>query len=147
MIFTDEYFMKKALKLAEQAFEEGEVPIGAIIVSNDQIIGKGYNQVEKLNDPTAHAEMIAISAACEFLGAKILDECVLYVTVEPCPMCAGGLYWGRLGRVVFGAREAKFGFESRKLPILHPKTQLTSGVMEAECREIMQRFFLTKRKN
>lgn len=145
-LYTDEYYMKQAFKLAEQAFEEGEVPIGAVIVSQNQIIGKGYNQVEKLGDATAHAEMIAISAASAYLGAKFLEDCSLYVTIEPCPMCAGGLYWTRIGKVFFGASEPKFGFHSREMPILHPKTQLSGGLLEAECRELMQKFFLSKRK-
>jgi tRNA(adenine34) deaminase len=145
-VFTDEYFMKQALQLAQQAFEAGEVPIGAVVVSDNQVIGKGYNQVEALRDATAHAEMIAISAASEYLGTKFLTECTLYVTIEPCPMCAGGLYWARLGKVVYGAREPKFGFNSREFPILHPKTVLEGGLLEFECKEIMQRFFLEKRK-
>lgn len=145
-IYTDEYYMKQALKLAEQAFAEGEVPIGAVIVSHQQIIGKGYNQVEKLGDATAHAEMIAISAASAYLGAKFLEDCSLYVTVEPCPMCAGGLYWTRIGKVFFGTSEPKFGFHSREMPILHPKTELIGGLLEGECRELMQRFFLSRRK-
>lgn len=145
-VFSDEYFMKQALQQAKLAFQVGEVPIGAVVVSEGQIIGKGYNQVELLGDATAHAEMIAISAAATFLGAKFLDECTLYVTVEPCPMCAGALYWSRLQKVVFGANEPKFGFHSRELPLLHPKTTLIGGVMETECRELMQSFFLAKRK-
>lgn len=145
-LYTDAYYMKQALKLAEQAFAEGEVPIGAIIVSNQQIIGKGYNQVERLCDATAHAEMIAISAASEYLGTKFLEDCSLYVTVEPCPMCAGGLYWTRIGKVFFGASEPKFGFNSREMPILHPKTTLSGGLLENECRELMQKFFLSRRK-
>lgn len=144
-LFTDDYFMKQALHLAEEAFERGEVPIGAIVVADKQIIGKGYNQVETLKDATAHAEMIAISAASEYLGSKFLEECTLYVTIEPCAMCAGALYWARLGKVVYGAREPKFGFYSKELPILHPKTDLVGGILEFECREIMQRFFLQKR--
>lgn len=145
-LYTDEYYMKQALKLAEQAFAEGEVPIGAIIVSNQQIIGKGYNQVERLSDATAHAEMIAISAASAYLGTKFLEDCSLYVTVEPCPMCAGGLYWTRIGKVFFGTSEPKFGFNSREMPILHPKTALSGGLLENECRELMQKFFLSRRK-
>lgn len=144
-MFTDEYFMKQALLQAKIAYERGEVPIGAVVVAENEIIGRGYNQVEMLGDVTAHAETIAMSAASEYLGAKYLTDCTLYVTIEPCPMCAGALYWARPARVVFGSHEPKFGFHTRKLPLLHPKTELTGGVMAFECMELMQRFFLERR--
>ncbi len=144
-IYSDEYYMKQAFMLAEKAFEEGEVPIGAVIVSGHKIIGKGYNQVEKLGDATAHAEMIAISAASGYLGSKTLENCTLYVTIEPCPMCGGALYWSRIGKIVFGAPEPKFGVKSKQLAVLHPKTEIVGGLMEFECRELIQRFFLNKR--
>ena len=144
-IYTHEYYMQQALYMAQKAFDEGEVPIGAVVVSNQKIIGKGYNQVERSGDATAHAEMIAISAASGYLGSKFLPDCTLYVTIEPCSMCAGALYWTRIGNIVFGAPEPKFGFQSKNLALLHPKSTITGGLMEYECREIMQRFFLSKR--
>ncbi|MBX7240321.1 MAG: nucleoside deaminase [Bacteroidia bacterium] len=144
-VYSDEYYMKQALLLAQKAFDEGEVPIGAVIVTGQKIIGKGYNQVERLGDATAHAEMIAISAASGYLGSKVLEDCTLYVTIEPCPMCAGALYWSRIGKIIYGASEPKFGFQSKKLSLLHPKTEISGGLMDFECREIMQRFFLTRR--
>ncbi|MFN0203014.1 MAG: nucleoside deaminase [Bacteroidia bacterium] len=144
-MFTHEYFMKKALQEAETAYQKGEIPIGAVVVADNQIIGKGHNQVEMLHDPTAHAEMIAISAACEFLGTKLLTDCILYVTVEPCPMCAGALFWSRVQKVVFGASEPKTGFDSREMAILHPKTTLIGGVMQEECKNLMQMFFEERR--
>ncbi|MEZ4828056.1 MAG: nucleoside deaminase [Bacteroidia bacterium] len=144
-IHTDEYFMRQALFQAERAFEEGEVPIGAVVVSNFRVIGKGYNQTERLQDPTAHAEMIAITAACEYLGSKYLTDCTLFVTVEPCPMCAGALRWAQIGRIVYGAGEPKTGF-SRHIPgLIHPKTRIISGIMENDCRSLMQEFFRAKR--
>lgn len=144
-MLTDEYFMRQALRQAEMAFEAGEVPIGAVVVSESQIIGKGYNQTEMLQDPTAHAEMIAITAACQNLGSKYLPECSIYVTVEPCVMCAGALRWAQVGRIIFGAAEPKTGFSRLGGGILHPKALVTSGVMEAECRGLMVDFFREKR--
>lgn len=144
-IHTDEHFMRQAFLLAERAFEEGEVPIGAVVVSNFKIIGKGYNQTERLQDPTAHAEMIAITAACEYLGSKYLNDCTLFVTIEPCPMCAGALRWAQFERVVYGAPEPKTGFSNHIPSLLHPKTQILPGIMEYECRGIMQEFFRKKR--
>jgi tRNA(adenine34) deaminase len=139
--------MRQALHLAARAYEEGEVPIGALVVShNFRIIGKGYNQTERLNDPTAHAEMLALTAACDHLGSKILEGCTLFVTVEPCLMCAGALLWARPDRLVFGTAEPKSGYSRIATHPLHPRTEVFSGVMEAECRELMQRFFLEKRK-
>ncbi|MEZ4777076.1 MAG: nucleoside deaminase [Bacteroidia bacterium] len=144
-IHTDEYFMRQALLQAERAYEEGEVPIGAVVVSNFRIIGKGYNQTEKLQDPTAHAEMIAITAACEYLGSKYLTDCTLFVTVEPCPMCAGALRWSQVERIVYGADEPKTGFSRHSPSLIHPKTQILSGMMETDCRTLMQEFFRAKR--
>ena len=142
---VDEVFMKEAYKLAQKAFEEDEVPIGAIIVAHGKIIGKGYNLTERLNDVTAHAEMQAFTAAANFLGGKYLKDCTLYVTVEPCVMCAGASYWTQIGRIVYGAKDEKRGYAVINPKIVHPKTQVKSGVLEAECRELMQRFFKNKR--
>lgn len=141
---TDEYYMKMALSEAAAALEEGEVPIGAIIVCNDRIVGRGHNLVETLNDVTAHAEMQAITAASETLGGKYLTDCTLYVTVEPCAMCAAALGWAQIGRVVFGADDEKKGYRklygSLRGP-LHPKTNITSGVLAEECSSLMKDFF------
>lgn len=137
--------MEQALEQARIAFAEEEVPIGAVVVSGDQIIGRGYNRTEALQDITAHAEMLAITSAQMYLGAKVLPDCVLYVTVEPCVMCAGALRWSRVSRVVWGASEPKSGFTQFSSDILHPKTSITAGVLEAECSELMRRFFAEKR--
>lgn len=144
-MLTDEYFMRQALRQAELAFEAGEVPIGAVVVSESQIIGKGYNQTELLQDPTAHAEMIAITAACQNLNSKYLPTCSLYVTVEPCVMCAGALRWAQVGRVIYGASEPKSGFSRFGGGILHPKAIVTSGLLEEESRGFMLDFFREKR--
>lgn len=144
---TDEYWMLEALKEAELAFSEDEVPVGAVVVCNDRIIGRGHNQTERLNDVTAHAEMMAITAAQENLGGKVLPECSLYVTVEPCYMCAGAIGWARLGKLVWGADDTKRGFHSYyagKSP-LHPKTQVASGIFAEESAELMKSFFIKKR--
>ena len=144
---TDEQYMQQALRQAQQAFEEDEVPVGAVVVLGGRIIARGYNQVEKLADPTAHAEMIALTSAFNNLGSKYLPEAHLYVTVEPCVMCAGALYWSKIGRVVWGASDPKNGF-SRVQPAVspfHPKTSLTSGVLEAECSSLIKAFFKAKR--
>ena len=143
-------FMARAFMLAEHAYDEGEVPVGAIVVHNDQIIGKGYNQVQRLNDPTAHAEMLAISAACETLNEKYLSDCTLYVTLEPCPMCAGASVWSKLGTVVFGASDAVAGgcgsvFNIAENNQLNHKVSVIQGVMEAECEYLMKQFFKEKR--
>lgn len=141
-IFSHEYFMNKALQLAAMAFEEGEIPVGAIVVAGgSKIIGKGYNQTEKLNDVTAHAEMLAISAASQYLGAKYLKDCTLYVTLEPCVMCAGALAWSQVDRIVFGAPDDKRGFSGISRKITHPKTEVLSGVLESECKSLIQNFF------
>jgi len=142
---SHDYFMKKAIELAKQAYEENEVPIGAVIVSNERIIGKGYNQVEKLGDATAHAEMIAITAAADFLNSKYLKNCTLYVTVEPCVMCGGALKWSQINKIVYGAKEEKFGFFSEKIKGLPKKVEIVSGVMQEECSELMLTFFKERR--
>lgn len=137
----DSYFMGLALKQAEQALEEDEIPVGAVIVANGQIIAKAYNQTEKLTDVTAHAEMIAITSAAQTLGAKYLKNCVLYVTLEPCVMCAGALYWSQIGKIVYGASEDKRGFEKHGRGLLHPKTQVVSGIMANEAEQLLKEFF------
>ena len=144
---TDEYFMQLALKQAEQAFEEEEIPVGAIVVQQNRVIARGYNMTEKLKDPTAHAEMIALTAALSHLGAKYLPDATLYVTVEPCVMCAGALYWSKLHRIVWGAADPKNGF-SRVQPTVspfHPKTEITTCILETECAALMKAFFKNKR--
>lgn len=142
-----EYFMKHALREAQQAYEEGEVPIGAVVVIGNKIIARGYNQVEKLNDPTAHAEIIALTAAFNYLGSKYLPEATLYVTVEPCLMCTGALYWSKIGNVVFGAEDEKNGYKhiTQENWPFHPKTQLVKGVLARECAQLMKDFFIAQR--
>ncbi len=142
----DEKFMKDALREAGAAAAEDEVPIGAVIVCRGRIIGKGHNMTERLNDPTAHAEMIAITAATEAMGGKYLNDCTLYVTVEPCPMCAGALAWSQIGRVVYGASDPKRGFSQFSPSLMHPKTVVVSGVLEDECGSLVSEFFRNKRK-
>jgi tRNA(adenine34) deaminase len=144
-IHSHEHYMQQALLQAQQAFAEDEVPIGAVVVCNNRIIGRGYNQVERLHDATAHAEMLAITAASDFLGSKYLEGCTLYVTIEPCPMCAGALRWVQLERVVYGAGESKFGYSRFGPEMLHPKTEVVTGVLEDECRKLMRSFFQQKR--
>jgi len=145
-VFSDEYFMRRALALAKQAFEEDEIPIGAVIVAGgEKIIGKGYNQTEKLTDVTAHAEMLALTAAANYLGAKYLTECTIYVTIEPCPMCAAALAWAQIPVVVYGANDVKKGFSKFKPSLLHPKTQVKHGVLKDECAALMKSFFGQKR--
>lgn len=138
---VDRYFMSLAFQLANQAYNEGEIPVGAIVVLGERVIGKGYNQTEKLNDVTAHAEMIAITAAANSLGGKYLADCTLYVTLEPCVMCAGALYWSQMKRIVIGAEDEKRGFSKHGTKILHPKTQLTKGIMAEESKELLLKFF------
>ncbi|WP_103069800.1 nucleoside deaminase [Aquimarina sediminis] len=142
--FDDSYFMKKALQEAELAFEKDEVPVGAVIVVEDKIIARAHNLTELLNDVTAHAEMQAITAAANFLGGKYLKECTLYVTLEPCQMCAGALYWSQIKRIVYGTVDERRGFTAMGTK-LHPKTTITGGVLEKECAEIITRFFIEKR--
>jgi tRNA(adenine34) deaminase len=142
---SDEYFMKEALKEARKALELDEVPIGSVIVSNLRIIARGHNFTEQLNDVTAHAEMQAFTAAANFLGGKFLEECTLYVTIEPCAMCAGAAYWTRIGKIVYGAKDEKKGYTKLKGKILHPKTEVVSGILEKECGELMTNYFKQKR--
>ena len=142
---VDEFYMRKALEQAQRAFDEEEVPIGALVVCNNKIIGKGYNQTEKLIDVTAHAEMIAITAAAAELGSKYLDECTLYVTIEPCVMCAGAIKHARFHKIVIGAKEPKTGFSNFLDGDFNMKTELKSGVLEDECRSMMQSFFRNRR--
>ena len=139
------HFMREAYKEALRALELDEVPIGAVVVCRNKIIGRGHNLTERLNDVTAHAEMQAITAASNYLGGKYLDECTLYVTVEPCVMCAGASQWAHLGHLVFGAADEKKGFLKISKLILHPKTMMTTGVMEEECSELLKEFFRKKR--
>lgn len=142
----DERYMREALREAMFAADEDEVPIGAVVVSRGRIIGKGRNMTERLNDPTAHAEMIAITAATEAMGGKYLNDCTLYVTVEPCPMCAGALAWSQVGRVVYGASDPKRGFSLFSPSLMHPKTEIVSGVLAEECGNLVTDFFRNKRK-
>lgn len=143
--FDDEYFMKQALVEARAAAAEGEVPVGAVVVCNNRIIARAHNQTERLNDPTAHAEMLAITAAVGVLGAKYLTGCSLYVTVEPCVMCAGAIGWAQVSRIVYGASDEKRGFQQFAPKAMHPKAVIKQGVMEAECMQEMQNFFRQRR--
>ena len=143
-IFTDEYFMKKALLEAEIAFEKGEIPVGAVIVVDNKIIARTHNLTELLHDVTAHAEMQAITSAANYLGAKYLKDCTLYVTLEPCQMCAGALYWSQISKIVYGASDENRGFVKMGTQ-LHPKTIIISGVLEKECALLMRAFFRLKR--
>jgi tRNA(adenine34) deaminase len=145
---TDADFMKQALQQAQRAFAEDEVPVGAVIVLNNKIIARGYNQVEKLSDPTAHAEILALTSAFNFLGSKYLPEATIYITVEPCLMCAGALYWSKIGKVVYGAADPKNGYKhiTQETSPFHPKTKLVTGVLETECSDLIKTFFVQKRK-
>lgn len=143
-IFTDAFFMKKALQEAEIAFEKGEIPVGAVIVIDNRIIARTHNLTELLHDVTAHAEMQAITSAANFIGGKYLKDCTLYVTLEPCQMCAGALYWSQIYKIVFGASDGNRGFQKMGTQ-LHPKTQVISGVLEKECSDLMKAFFKNKR--
>ena len=145
-VFTDEYFMQEALKEAQKAFDADEVPVGAVIVCNEQIIARAHNLTERLTDATAHAEMQAFTSASNYLGAKFLEECTLYVTIEPCVMCAGASYWTRIGKIVFGASDPKKGFSTINPDILHPKTKLERGLMDKECSRLMTDYFKMKRQ-
>jgi tRNA(adenine34) deaminase len=144
-LLQEEKYMQEALKLARIAYEEDEIPIGCVIVSQGRIIGKGYNQTEKLQDPTAHAEMIALTSACSALGGKYLTDCSMYVTIEPCVMCAGASSWAQLSRIVWGASEEKSGFSRIPFQLLHPKTITHSGILAEECKNLMIDFFKNKR--
>lgn len=143
--FSDEYYMKQAFVEAQKAKEKDEVPVGAIVVCSNQIIARTHNLTETLNDVTAHAEMLAITSASEYLGGKYLNECTLYVTLEPCVMCAGALNWSQLKRIVYGASDAKRGFSRCQPPLLHPKTMVIEGILKEQCQEIIQDFFKNKR--
>jgi tRNA(adenine34) deaminase len=147
ILHDDDHFMKQALREAQEAYFEGEVPIGAVVVIDNKIIARGHNQVERLNDPTAHAEILAITSACSYLGAKYLPDATLYVTIEPCHMCAGALYWSKLKRVVFGAKDVKQGYEffyCDKNPF-HAKTVVTGGVLAEEGARLIKDFFKERR--
>jgi len=141
----DEKFMREALREAKAAMDAGEIPIGAVVVWKGRIIGRGHNQTEKLHDTTAHAEMIAITAATEAMGGKYLNDCTLYVTVEPCPMCAGALNWAQIGRIVYGAPDPRRGYSLFSPSLLHPRTTASGGVLLEECSELMLTFFRDKR--
>lgn len=143
-IFTDEYFMKKALQEAETAFEKGEIPVGAVIVIDNKVIARTHNLTEMLNDVTAHAEMQAITSAANFIGGKYLKDCTLYVTLEPCQMCAGALYWSQISKIVYGATDENRGFTKMGTQ-LHPKTEIVGRIMEKECALLMRAFFRMKR--
>lgn len=145
--FDDHYFMKQALKEAQMAFDSGEIPVGAVVVAHNNIIARGYNQTEVLNDFTAHAEMIAITSASNYIGSKYLDECTLYVTLEPCPMCAAALNWCKIKKIVFGAFDPQKGASNYQPKLYHPKSEVIGGTLEQECSTIMNEFFVAKRKN
>lgn len=144
-MYDDTYFMQQAFLEAEKAYREGEVPIGAVVVLQDQIIGRGHNLTETLQDTTAHAEMQAITAATAYLGAKYLDKCTLYVTLEPCVMCAGAMYWSKISKLVYGAPEKKYGYSVVSPLALHPKTVVVTGVMAEESMQLMKSFFKERR--
>jgi len=146
-IYTDEYFMKQALLQAELAKEKDEVPVGAVIVCKNRIIARAHNLTERLNDVTAHAEMQAYTSAAEYIGGKFLNDCTLYVTLEPCVMCAGASYWTRISKIVYGASDPKRGFNSVQTNLLHPKTTFVHGIMEKECSTILTDFFEKKRRS
>ena len=143
--FTDEYFMMEALKEAEKAMDIDEVPVGAVVVCDNQIIARAHNYTEALNDVTAHAEMQAFTSAADYLGGKYLEECTLYVTLEPCVMCAGASYWTHLKKIVFGASDEKRGFSSINQTIIHPRTEVLKGILEKECVKLLKDFFKKKR--
>ncbi len=140
-LYTDEYFMGEALKEAVEAFERGEVPVGAIVVCQNKIIARAHNQTEQLTDATAHAEMIAVTAAANHLGSKYLTECTLYVSLEPCVMCAGALHWVQLQKLVYGAEDIQRGFSLVKSPLLHPRTEVVKGIREEESSKMIKQFF------
>ena len=142
---NDERFMREALREAQEAAEAGEIPIGAVVVWKGRIIGRGHNMTERLHDTTAHAEMLAITAATEAMGGKYLNDCTLYVTVEPCPMCAGALAWSQIGRIVYGAPDPRRGYSLFTPSLLHPRTEVTPGVLSQECADLMLQFFKSKR--
>ena len=143
--YSEAYFMRQALEEARLAFEEGEIPIGAVVVCRGQIIARAHNEVERLKDPTAHAELLAITAATEYMGGKFLSNCQLYVTVEPCVMCAGALFWARLGEIIYGAGEEKFGYRHYAPDIFPRRAKVRGGVLSEEAAELMRSFFATRR--
>lgn len=143
--YSETYFMRQALEEAQLAFEEGEIPIGAVVVCRGQIIARAHNEVERLKDPTAHAELLAITAATEYMGGKFLSDCQLYVTVEPCVMCAGALFWARLGEIIYGAGEEKFGFRHYAPDLFPRRAKVRGGILAEEAAELMRRFFATRR--
>ena len=143
--YSDEYFMRQALAEAALAYEAGEVPIGAVVVCRGQIIARAHNEVERLSDPTAHAEVLAVTAATEYMGSKFLPDCQLYVTVEPCVMCAGALFWARLGEIIYGAGEEKFGYRHYAPDLFPRRAKICGGLLADEARELMQRFFAARR--
>ena len=145
-IHSDAHFMKQALLEAQKAFDLGEIPVGAVVVSNNQIIARAHNQTQLLNDVTAHAEMIAITAPADHLGNKYLNDCTLYVTLEPCPMCAGAIGWAQFGKIVYGASDDKRGFMVYGKRMLHPKTKVEFGIAQEACAELMTSFFEQKRR-
>jgi tRNA(adenine34) deaminase len=145
-LLSDEYFMKEALKEAQRAFDMDEVPVGAVIVNQQRIIARAFNMTQQLNDVTAHAEMIAITSASNYLGAKYLSECSLFVTLEPCIMCAAALKWAQLGRIVFAASDPREGFSALKDPILHKKSVVVPGILENEASTLLKQFFLNRRE-
>ncbi|MFK8100951.1 MAG: nucleoside deaminase [Saprospiraceae bacterium] len=144
-VYSDDHFMKQALKEAQKAHDKGEVPVGAVIVCNNQIIARAHNSTEQLTDVTAHAEIMAITSAANYLGSKYLQDCTLYVTLEPCIMCAGALHWAQLGKVVFGAADEKKGFMRYGKALLHPKTKIEMGIMETACADLLKSLFVAKR--
>jgi tRNA(adenine34) deaminase len=145
-LLDDEYFMREALRQAQQAFDAGEIPVGAVIVAENRIIAKAHNQTELLTDATAHAEMLAVTAASSYLGSKYLNDCTLYVTLEPCGMCAGALYWTQLGKIVFAAEDEKRGYRSINPSMIHPKTEVMRGPLAEECSALVSQFFKKLRK-
>lgn len=144
-LFSDEYFMKEALKEAQRAFDRDEVPVGAVVVWKNKIIARAHNLTETLNDPTAHAEMQAFTSATNTIGGKYLDECVLYVTLEPCVMCAGAAFWTQLSKIVYGADDDKRGYTLIRTQLVHPKTTVQGGVLKEECSKLLKAFFAKKR--
>lgn len=145
-LYTDEYFMREALKEAQKAFDISEVPVGAVVVCRNRIIARAHNQTEKLTDATAHAEMLAVTAAANHLGSKYLNECILYVTLEPCVMCAGALHWVQLQKLVYGASDLQRGYSLVSTPLLHPKTEVVKGVKATESKDVIDAFFKKIRK-
>jgi len=145
-LYTDDYFMQEALKEANKALEISEVPVGAVVVCKNRIIARGHNQTEKLTDATAHAEMLSVTSAANFLGSKYLNECTLYVTLEPCVMCAGALHWTQLYKLVYGASDVQRGYSLVSTPLLHPKTEVLKGVKATECKDVIDTFFKRIRK-